>query len=74
MEVKMESIICPICYGKGGICIGVQGDATPILTPCYGCKGLGWAIIQSTGQDKCGFISHGRGEKDDNCDRGIAEM
>lgn len=57
----MESIICPICYGKAGICVGVKDDLTPILMPCYGCFGRGWVIAQIDKRTECGFTSHGRG-------------
>jgi len=69
----MESIICPICYGRAGICVGLSDNLVPILIPCYGCGGRGWAVLPIEEHGECGFISHGRG-KDANCNGGITEM
>lgn len=57
------TIICPICLGKGGICVGVKDDLTPILMPCYGCYGRGWVPLPHNEiHGECGFASHGRGQ------------
>jgi len=33
---------CPVCWGKGAICVGLTKDLEPILKPCPGCNSTGW--------------------------------
>ena len=38
IEIKQ----CPVCWGKGKICVGLKDNLEPILKPCMGCDGTGW--------------------------------
>lgn len=38
MEIKQ----CPVCWGKGVICVALTANNDPILELCTGCNGTGW--------------------------------
>jgi len=38
---------CPVCWGKGKICIGLKDDLEPILKLCAGCDGTGWIAFKT---------------------------
>ena len=41
MEIKG----CPVCWGKGAICVAIDRyTLEPILEPCMGCDGTGYLV------------------------------
>ena len=38
----METKQCPVCWGKGVICVALTANSDPILELCTGCDGTGW--------------------------------
>ena len=38
---------CPVCWGKGVICVGLKDDLEPILKPCTRCDGTGWIAFKT---------------------------
>ena len=43
---------CPICWGKGAICVGLKENLDPILEPCIGCDGTGWIAFKYVDKEK----------------------
>ena len=42
----METKQCPVCWGKGVICVGLRTNLDPILGACIGCDGTGWLVYE----------------------------
>ncbi len=38
----METKQCPVCWGRGVICVALTANNDPILELCSGCDGTGW--------------------------------
>ena len=50
IEIKQ----CPVCWGWGKICVGLNDDLTPILEDCPGCDGTGWIAFKYIDKEKDG--------------------
>ena len=48
VEIKQ----CPVCWGKGAICVGLRDNLEPITKPCSGCAGTGWLACKIVDRDE----------------------